>query len=105
MPELGFLELTTSTGSALWLVAGSVFAIEKDPNETFTWVKTPSGDFGVMESPQAVMTQLHEVFDGPPDPGDICKECGADISDDLTQLSDTHHSSCSRYEDPDDDRD
>lgn len=66
--KIGFLDLTTKEGSALWLVAGTVWAIEKSPNESFTMIKTAAEPIAVIESPQDVIDQLAEIFLGPQEP-------------------------------------
>jgi len=65
---LGFLELTGATGSALWVVAGSVYAIERDPNEKSTLVKTASELFAVADAPAGVFEQFAAVQRAQADP-------------------------------------
>jgi len=62
MEGLAFIELTLADGSALWLAAGAIYAIEKSPNERTTVVRTPSEPFMVVDSPQSVMDKMRDAF-------------------------------------------
>jgi len=61
----GFGAFTGKTGEAMWILAGSIFAVERDPNETFTVIKTASEPMGVNESPDEVFNELFRIrFEG-----------------------------------------
>jgi hypothetical protein len=69
---VGFIELTTIEGGSLWLVAGSIYAVEKPPREPGNWtadpptlVKTASELFVVAETAERVIQMIQELFTGP----------------------------------------
>ena len=62
---LGYGAFNGSQGELVWIVAGSIYAIEKDPNESFTMLKTASEPFALSDSPDAVLNELMAIrFEG-----------------------------------------
>ena len=66
---MGFIELTTVEGGALWLVVGSIYAIEKPPRDIGNWaaipptlVKTASELFVVAETAERVLEIIEESY-------------------------------------------
>lgn len=58
--SIGMIELTTTEGAKLWVVAASIYAIERNPSENFTVIKTMSEPLTVVETPDAVVYAIHE---------------------------------------------
>ena len=48
-------------GSLVWVLVGAIYAVEKDPNEKFTTLKTADGPLGVKQSPDEVFNELFRV--------------------------------------------
>ncbi len=66
--SIGFIELTAVDGAELFVVAGSIYAIERPPAETSyetlkTNVKTASELFVVLDSPATVIAKIKELMD------------------------------------------
>jgi len=57
------IELTTSEGSDLLLVASTIWAIENSPNEKFTLLKTAAEPLGVMETPAIIVERMKELYE------------------------------------------
>lgn len=52
-------------GSLVWVLLGSIYAVEKDPNENFTTLKTADGPLGVRQSPDEVFNEFTRIrFEG-----------------------------------------
>jgi hypothetical protein len=58
---LGFVALTLREGGELWLAAASIYAVEKDPNEDFTMIKTVAEAVGVVESPGVIFDAIAQL--------------------------------------------
>jgi len=61
--ELGMIELTTREGASLLLVASTIWAIEDDPKESFTVLKTASEPLGIMETPAIIVERMKELYE------------------------------------------
>jgi hypothetical protein len=61
--ELGMIELTTREGASLLLVASTIWAIEDDPKESFTILKTASEPIGIMETPAIIVERMKELYE------------------------------------------
>ena len=64
--DLLFLHLTSREGADIYVAASSIFAVEKDPNESFTVVKTVGDTFGVLQSPEVIFKAMVEMMSGTP---------------------------------------
>jgi hypothetical protein len=59
--ELGFVALTLREGGFIWLAAASIYAVEKNPTEDFSMVKTVGEPLGVLETPQQVFEAIEAL--------------------------------------------
>lgn len=59
--ELGFIALTLREGGYIWLAAASIYAVEKNPQESFSMVKTMGEVIGVTEEPHVVFDRVKEI--------------------------------------------
>lgn len=57
------IELTTREGASLLLVASTIWAIEDDPKESFTILKTASEPIGIMETPAIIVERMKELYE------------------------------------------
>ncbi len=60
---LGFIGLTLRTGGDVYVVVSGIWAVEKDPNEEFTLVRTVSDSLAVVETPKRVFALIQEILD------------------------------------------
>ncbi|AWN07817.1 hypothetical protein HOT31_gp147 [Microbacterium phage Hendrix] len=59
--DLGMIALTLRTGGEIWLAAASIYAVEKDPKEDFTAVKTMGEMLGVVETPRVIFDTIEAI--------------------------------------------
>lgn len=63
--DLGFIELTTfPEGAALFLLAGSFYAIERSAQESFTVIRTATEQITVAETPEEVFQRYKALLEG-----------------------------------------
>jgi len=52
-------------GALVWVTLGAIYAVEKQPNEDFTFIKTVDGPIAVKQSPDEVFNEFQRVrFEG-----------------------------------------
>lgn len=59
--DQGMIALTLREGGEIWLAAASVYAVEKDPNEPFTMVKTMGEPIAVTETPRVIFDTIEAI--------------------------------------------
>ncbi|QGZ16791.1 hypothetical protein PBI_DEWDROP_144 [Microbacterium phage Dewdrop] len=59
--DLGHIALTLRAGGEIWLAAASIYAVEKDPKESFTLVKTMGEPIAVLESPRVIYDTIEAI--------------------------------------------
>lgn len=59
--DLGFIALTLRAGGEIWLAAASIYAVESDPKEAFTLVKTMGEPIAVLETPRVIYDTIEAI--------------------------------------------